>query len=62
MSSIHERAAASLGWSLRDTTSLSLHSLRELLRDTSPKLVAEITSEIRSGRVVLAEGAPRGAQ
>lgn len=62
MSAIHERAAAALGWSLRDATALSLHSLREMLRGTSPKLVADITAEIRSGRVVVGDSSRGGSR
>jgi hypothetical protein len=48
-----ERIAAALGWSLRDVRSMSLHSLRELVRPVSAKLADELTERIRSGRVII---------
>jgi len=51
-SGIHDRIAKALGWPVRDVQSLSLQSLRELVRPVSPKLVAEIDREIRSGAYI----------
>ena len=50
---LHERIATVLGWTVEQTQSLSLASLRELVRTISPKLAAEITERIRTGRVLL---------
>ena len=54
--SLHDRIAAALGWSARDVRSLSLHSLREMVRDR-PKLVAEIDQAIRGGGYIVARDA-----
>lgn len=53
---LHERIAAALGWPLRDVQSMSLASLRELVRPVSGKLADELTQRIRSGEVILANG------
>lgn len=52
MVTLHERIAKVLGWSVVDVRKFSLGTLREILRGTSPKLAAEITECIRSGRVL----------
>lgn len=49
---LHARIAEALGWTVRDARSLSLQSLRELVRPTHPNLAEQISCEIRSGRVV----------
>jgi len=49
MNTLHERVAKALGWSLGDVRSLSLQSLRELVRPVDPKLAAELTQTISSG-------------
>lgn len=51
---LHERVAKHLGWHVGDVESFSLHYVREMLRGTlgGAKLVAEITEEIASGKVV----------
>lgn len=54
--SFHEQAAAALGWSVKDARSMSLQSLRDILRPVAPDLAEEATRQIQSGRVV--EGAP----
>lgn len=59
MTTLHERIAKRLGWTVEQTQSFSLQSLRELVRGY-PKLEAEITELIRSGRVVVGES-KRGA-
>lgn len=40
---LHERIAKALGWTLADTQSLSLLTLRDLVRPVIPKLAHEIT-------------------
>jgi hypothetical protein len=40
---LHERIAAALGWTLAETKSFSLATLREMVRPLSPKLTHEIT-------------------
>jgi hypothetical protein len=45
-STLHERIAHALGWPLKDATSFSLPALRDLVRPVSPKLAAEITTEM----------------
>jgi hypothetical protein len=47
--SLHERIAQALGWSLKDAQSLSLPSLRELVRPVSAKLTHEITLAMNEG-------------
>lgn len=51
------RIAAVLGWSQADTDSLSLLSLREIVKPVSPKLAAEITEAVRSGSCIVRRGA-----
>lgn len=46
---LHEQIAKALGWSLQDTLSLSLQSLRDLVRPLNPKLAQEITLYIQNG-------------
>jgi hypothetical protein len=53
--SLHERAAAALGWSVPDTQSMSLQSLREVVRPVNPALAVEMDREIRSGRYIVGE-------
>ena len=55
--SLHERIAAALGWTVEDTRSLGLHSLREVVRPISAKLTAEIEHSIRYGSYILGETA-----
>lgn len=40
---LHERIATALGWTVEQTQSFDLKSLRELVRPISAKLVHEIT-------------------
>lgn len=49
MNALHERIAAALGWSLTDVQSLSILSLREMVRPVSEKLAAELTAMHASG-------------
>jgi hypothetical protein len=49
---LHARIATALRWPMRDVQSMSLHSLRELVRPVSRKLADEIADAIQSGRCV----------
>lgn len=51
---LHEKIAKVLCWPLSDTRSLSLASLRELVRPVSPDLAAEISLVIERGEHILA--------
>lgn len=53
--SLDDRIAKRLAWSLEDVRSLSLHSLRDLVRPTSPKLAAVISDVIARGELVTRE-------
>ncbi len=58
---LHTRIAKELGWRVEDTESMSLQSLREVVRPVSPKLVHEIDVAIYAGTVVLPrQRRPRG--
>jgi hypothetical protein len=46
---LHARIAAKLGWTEAEAKSFSLAALRELVRPTSPKLVAEIDETLHTG-------------
>lgn len=50
MTSLHARAAAALGWSVADAQSLSLQSLRDLVRPIAPDLAADISEAVSTGR------------
>lgn len=50
--SLHERIAAALGWTVKDAQSLSLASLREMVRPVSPKLTHELTVAIEGGTLI----------
>lgn len=54
---LHERVAAALGWTAEETKQNSLWYLRDLVRQSHPKLAHEITQEIRSGRYIRGEQA-----
>lgn len=56
MDQVRARLAQALGWTEAQAGSLSLASLRELVRPISPALAAEATDAIRSGRVVVDNG------
>lgn len=45
---LYERIAKALGWSIEETQSFSLQSLRELVRPSHPKLAYVIDDYIRS--------------
>jgi hypothetical protein len=53
---LHERIAAVLGWSVQDTQSFSMHSLRELVRPLDPRLAQEISDSIEGGHHILQRG------
>lgn len=58
--SLHRRIAEALGWSESGTRSMSLASLRDLVRPVDPALAEEIGNRIRSGsHVALPGGAQR---
>jgi hypothetical protein len=52
---LHERIAEALGWTVEQTRSLSLPSLRELVRPVSMKLAYEITLQIQGGSIAEAQ-------
>jgi hypothetical protein len=51
--SLHERIAIALGWSVRDTQSMSLQALRDIVRPVNAKLAHEIDTTIRSGEYLI---------
>ena len=59
MSDLHERAARALGWSVRDAQSLSMQSLRDLVRPVDPGLAREMDYVIQSGTYVRGSRARR---
>ncbi len=52
MSDLHDRIAKALGWSTRDVQSLSMQSLRDLVRPIDPKLASEMSYVIQSGAYI----------
>lgn len=48
-STLHERVAKALNWTVAEAQSVPLHGLRELVRPVSPKLAAELTETIQRG-------------
>jgi len=46
---LHARIAAALGWPMRDVQSVSLQSLRDLVRPVSAKLADEISRVVQAG-------------
>lgn len=46
---LHERIAEALGWTLAETHSFSLATLRECVRHVNPKLATEIDAVINTG-------------
>jgi len=46
---LHERIAEVLGWSIADVRSFSLATLREMVREKSPKLHRQIGEVLASG-------------
>lgn len=57
MSDLHDRIAKALGWTPRDVQSLSMQSLRDLVRPVDPNLAREMDYAIQSG--AYARGEPR---
>jgi hypothetical protein len=57
MSDLHDRAARALGWSPIDARSLSMQSLRDLVRPVDPDLAREMDLVIQSGSYI--RGAPK---
>lgn len=55
MSDLHERAAKALGWSVRDAQSLSMQSLRDLVRPVDSALAREMDYMIQSGAYIRGE-------
>lgn len=47
--SLHERIAAVLGWSVKDTQGFSLSMLREMVREKDPQLAQETSDIIQGG-------------
>ena len=58
MSDLHDRVAKTLGWSTRDVQSLSMQSLRDLVRPVDPDLARELDYAIQSGAYVRGTPAP----
>ena len=58
MSDLHDRIARTLGWGANDVRSLSLQSLRDLVRPVNPDLAREMDLVIQSGGYVHEEPAP----
>jgi hypothetical protein len=54
--SLQERIAAALGWPLRDVQSMSLQSVRDLVRSVDPGLAMEISETIDSGAYITRGG------
>lgn len=52
MSDLHDRAARALGWSADDVRSVSMQSLRDLVRPVDPNLAQEISLAIQSGAYI----------
>jgi hypothetical protein len=48
-STLHERLAVALGWSVADTQSFSLPALREMVRGRHPRLEQEINAVLDRG-------------
>lgn len=53
---LHERIAAVLDWPMEDVRSMSLPSLRELVRPVDPALADEISQTIQSGSHITRKG------
>ena len=52
MSDLHDRVAKVLGWSTKDVQSVSMHSLRDLVRPVDPDLARELSYAIQSGAYI----------
>ena len=60
MSDLHDRIAKALGWSASDVRSLSMQSLRDLVRPVDPDLTQEMDYVIQSGAYVRGTPASTG--
>lgn len=60
--SLHRRIAEALGWSESGTRSMSLASLRDLVRPVDPALAEEIGNRIRSGSHIARPGGAQRSQ
>lgn len=58
MDPLHDRIAKALGWSARDVRSMSMQTLRDLVRPVNPALAEEMSLVIRSGDYI--RGSRRG--
>lgn len=47
--SLHEKIAKALGWTVAETQTMSLSSLREMVRPVDANLAAEISDHIQFG-------------
>ena len=52
MSDLHDRIAKALGWSTQDAQSLSMQSLRDLVRPVDPAIARKMDHVIQSGAYV----------
>lgn len=59
MSDLHDRIAKALGWSAADVRSLSMQSLRDLVRPVDPALARELDYVIQSGAYIRGPRASR---
>jgi hypothetical protein len=59
VSDLHDRAAKALGWSVRDVQSLSMQSLRDLVRPVDADLARQMDYVIQSGAYIHGAPAPR---
>jgi hypothetical protein len=55
MSDLHDRIAHALGWTPAEARSLSMHSLRDLVRPVNPDLAREMDYAIQSGAYIRGE-------
>jgi hypothetical protein len=53
LATFRKRIAECLGWSVKDTRSFSLPTLRELVKDKDPELAAQFNDFLKSGRHII---------
>lgn len=53
MVTLHERIAAVLGWTVKETQGFSLQALREMVRAKDPRLAEEISGVVQRGDHIL---------
>lgn len=53
MDQLKERIAQALGWTVAETNTFSLQTLRELVRPVSPKLAHELDLQIQGGAYIV---------